>query len=250
MVWEYDDSFVSKKRVDLRVAVVIPARSGSKSLPRKNIQPLNGKPMLCYSVSYGLASKIVQKVIVSTDSEDFAQIARDCGAEVPFIRPSELAEDNTRDYPVLRHALDYFESIGEVYDLYILLRPTSPLRPAGLIEKAIDIMIENPTTTSVRTVAKIKEHPYRAWSIQEDGSMIGFVTDTEEPYNIPRQELPNVYFQTGDLEAIRRETLLKGSVSGDNIFPLITDHATMVDIDDLDDLQKASFKIKGVDSEK
>lgn len=233
----------------MKVIVIIPARSGSKSLPKKNILPLNGKPLLCYSINYGLKSKLIQKVVVSTDSKEFADIAKICGANIPFIRPSELAKDNTRDYPVMRHTLDYFESIGEIYDLYILLRPTSPLRPEGLIEKAIDIMIKNPIATSVRTVAKIKEHPYRAWNIQEDGSMKGFVSNIEEAYNIPRQELPDVYFQTGDLEAIKRETLLKGSVSGDNIFPLIINYEDMVDIDDFDDFQKANFKINGVTNE-
>lgn len=229
---------------NLKVIVIIPARSGSKSLPKKNILPLNGKPMLCYSVEYGLNSDIVSKVVVSTDSEEFAQIARNCGAEVPFIRPSEFAQDNTRDYPVMRHAFEYFESIDEIYDIYILLRPTSPLRPKGLIEKSIDIINKNPTATSVRTVAKIKEHPYRAWSINDDGSMSGFVSTVEESYNIPRQELPEVLFQTGDLESIRRETLLKGSVSGDKVFPLIIDYIDMVDIDELNDLSNAEKKIK------
>ncbi|MGJ0337749.1 cytidylyltransferase domain-containing protein [Aliarcobacter cryaerophilus] len=228
----------------LKVAVIIPARSGSKSLPKKNILPLNGKPMLCYSVAYGLNCSEVSKVVVSTDSEEFAEVARGCGADVPFIRPAELAGDNTRDYPVMRHAMDYFESIGEVYDVYILLRPTSPLRPKGLIEKAIDIMTQYPTASSVRTVAKIKEHPYRAWNIKEDGSMSGFVADVEESYNIPRQELPEVYFQTGDLEAVRRETLLNGSVSGNNIYPLVIDYEDMVDIDHKDDLSKAEARLK------
>jgi N-acylneuraminate cytidylyltransferase len=229
---------------DLKVIVIIPARSGSKSLPKKNILPLNGKPMLCYSVEYGLNSDIVSKVVVSTDSEEFAQIARKCGAEVPFIRPYEFAQDNTRDYPVMRHAFDYFESIGEIYDIYILLRPTSPLRPKGLIEKSIEIISKNPTATSVRTVAKIKEHPYRAWIINNDGSMSGFVSNIEESYNIPRQELPEVLFQTGDIESIKRETILKGSVSGDKVFPLIIDYIDMVDIDELNDLSNAEKRIK------
>lgn len=228
----------------MKVIVVIPARSGSKSLPKKNILPLNGKPMLCYSVYYGLNCDAVGKVVVSTDSEEFAEVARGCGADVPFIRPVELAEDNTRDYPVMRHAMDYFESIGEVYDVYILLRPTSPLRPQGLIEKAIEIMTQQPTASSVRTVAKIKEHPYRAWNIKEDGSMSGFVADIEESCNVPRQELPEVYFQTGDLEAVRRETLLNGSVSGDHVYPLVIDYEDMVDIDHKDDLSKAEAKLK------
>lgn len=227
-----------------KIIVIIPARSGSKSLVKKNILPLNGKPLLCYSVSYGLKCKLVDKVIVSTDSKEFSDIAAKCGAEIPFLRPSEFSQDDTKDYPVVRHALDYFESIGEIYDIYILLRPTSPLRPKGLIEKAIKIINENPTATSVRSIAKIKEHPYRSWFINNDGSMSGFVKDVEESYNIPRQELPNIFFQTGDLELIKRETLLKGSISGENVFPLIIDYLDMIDIDELNDLSNAEKKLK------
>ena len=161
----------------MKVIVIIPARSGSKSLPNKNILPLKGKPLLCYSISYGLESDIVDKVIVSTDSEEFAEIAKTYGADIPFIRPAELAMDNTRDYPFMRHALDYFESIGEIYDVYILLRPTSPLRPEGLIEKSISILKENPTATSVRAVTQTKEHPYRVLGLNKDGSIDTFISN-------------------------------------------------------------------------
>ena len=228
----------------MRILSVIPARGGSKSLPKKNILPLNGKPLLCYSIDYSLQSKLVNKTIVSTDSEEIANIAQSCGAEVPFIRPTELAQDNTRDYPVLRHALDFFENKGIMYDSYILLRPTSPLRPTGLIEQAISILKKNKDATSVRSVAKIKEHPYRAWKLKTDGSMIGFINNVSEPYNIPRQELPELYFQTGDIEVIRRETLLNGSISGNNVYPLIINHGAMVDIDHISDFKKAEGRLK------
>ncbi|MBT7437663.1 MAG: acylneuraminate cytidylyltransferase family protein [Cellvibrionales bacterium] len=227
----------------MKVIVIIPARSGSKSLPNKNILPLKGKPLLCYSISYGLESDIVDKVIVSTDSEEFAEIAKTYGADVPFIRPAELAMDNTRDYPFMRHALDYFESIGEIYDIYILLRPTSPLRPEGLIEKSISILKENPTATSVRAVAQTKEHPYRVLGLNKDGSIDTFISNIEEPYNHPRQELPEVYSMTGDIEAARRETLLSGSVSGKKIFPLIINPEDKIDIDHIDDFRKAEKRL-------
>ena len=96
----------------MKVIVIIPARSGSKSLPNKNILPLNGIPLLCYSVSYALKCNLVSRVVVSTDSEEFAEIARSCGADVPFIRPAEYAMDSSRDYSFMRHALDYYDSIG------------------------------------------------------------------------------------------------------------------------------------------
>jgi N-acylneuraminate cytidylyltransferase len=228
----------------LKIVTIIPARGGSKSLPKKNILPLNNKPLLCYSIDYSKNNSIVNRTIVTTDSQEIADIAKDCGADIPFLRPSKYAQDDTRDYPFMRHALDYFESIGEVYDIYILLRPTSPIRPIGLIEKAIKIFEDNPSATSVRSIAKIKEHPYRAWEINQDGSMEGFVKGIDESYNIPRQELPEVYFQTGDLEAMRRETILDGSISGNNVYPLTINHDEMVDIDEVSDFKKAEDKLK------
>lgn len=227
-----------------KIIVIIPARSGSKSLPNKNILPLNGRPLLCHSVTYALKCKFVDKVVVSTDSQDIADIAKDCGAETPFIRPSEYSQDDTRDYPVMKHALEFFDGIGEIFDIYVLLRPTSPIRPSGLIEGAIKILENNPFASSVRSVARIKEHPYRAWCLGSDGSMTGFVSGVVESYNIPRQELPDIYFQTGDIEAIRRITLLNGSVSGNNVFPLVIEHDEMADIDHINDFKNAEEKLK------
>lgn len=227
----------------VKIVVIIPARGNSKSLPNKNILPLHGKPLLCYSITYALNCKSVDKVVVSTESELIASIAKVCGAETPFLRPSEYSQDNTRDYPVMQHALEFFDGINEIYDIYFLLRPTSPIRPNGLIERAITILENNPTASSVRSVAKIKEHPYRAWRIESNGSMRGCVGEVEESYNIPRQELPDTYFQTGDIEAIRRETLLSGSVSGGNIYPLIIEHDEMLDIDNINDFKNAEEKL-------
>ena len=223
----------------MRILTIIPARGGSKSLPKKNILLLNGEPLLCHSVDYSLKSKLIKTTIVSTDSQEIADIAKKCGALAPFIRPTEFAQDDTRDYPVIRHALDFFEAQGEIFDIYILLRPTSPIRPPGLIEKAVEIFKNNPSATSIRSMAKIKEHPYRAWRQGQDGSISGFINNEIEPYNIPRQELPPLYFQTGDIEAIRRETLINGSVSGDCVFPLVIKHDEMIDIDSRSDFIKA-----------
>ena len=224
---------------NMKIIVIIPARGGSKSLPKKNILLLKGKPLLCYSIDYSLMSQLVTSTVVSTDSSEIAEIAKRSGASVPFIRPAEFSKDNTRDYPVIRHAFDFFEAQGNFFDIYILLRPTSPIRPRGLIEKAVEILKNNLSITSVRSVAKISEHPYRAWQQNEDGSISGFINNVIEPYNIPRQELPSLYFQTGDIEVIRRKTLINGSISGDHVFPLIIKHDEMIDIDSHSDFIKA-----------
>ncbi len=223
----------------MKIITIIPARGGSKSLPKKNILLLKGKPLLCHSIDYSLKSRLVTSTVVSTDMEEIANIAKDSGASVPFLRPEEFARDDTRDYPVVRHALDYFESRGEIFDFYILLRPTSPLRPPGLIEKAFEIFKNNNDASSVRSMARIKEHPYRAWKQDKDGSVSGFIETEIEPYNIPRQELPELFFQTGDIEVIRRETIINGSISGESVYPLIINHEDMIDIDSESDLERA-----------
>lgn len=226
-----------------KVLAVIPARSGSKSLPDKNIRSLKGKPLLAHSIEYANRCPLITKTIVSTDSELYAQIAMSWGASVPFLRPKNIAEDDSQDYGFMRHALDFFIEHKDYYDFLALIRPTSPLRPANLIEKSIEILTNNPAATSVRTVAPVKEHPYRVWSIAEDGSMKGFVESGREPFNLPRQKLPNLYFQTGDLEMVRASTLLSGSVSGENVFPLVVSHDDMVDIDSISDFLQAEKKL-------
>jgi N-acylneuraminate cytidylyltransferase len=223
----------------MKIITIIPARGGSKSLPKKNILPLNGKPLLCYSVDYSLRSQLVTSTVVSTDSQEIADIAKGSGASVPFIRPREHARDDTRDYSFIRHALDFFEGQGQIFDLYVLLRPTSPLRPSGLIEKAVEILEDNIDATSVRSMARIKEHPYRVWRQNDDKSVCGFIETEVEPYNIPRQELPELFFQTGDIEVIRRETIIGGSISGERVYPLIIDHEDMIDIDNQSDFNRA-----------
>lgn len=228
----------------MRVIVIIPARGGSKSLPRKNIIPLNGKPLISYSIDYSLKCELVNNTIVSTDDKEIADISLALGAEIPFMRPADLAGDLIEDYAVLRHCLDFFDSKGLVFDYYILLRPTSPLRQEGLIEKGLELLENNLKATSVRAVSLTNQHPYRTW-IQK-GDFIQSSIDKhglKEPYNIPRQLLPKSFFQTGDIEIVRRDTILSGSVSGQFVLPLIIDN--YVDIDNSNDLRLAeSFFLK------
>tara|TARA_Y100000591_G_scaffold332864_1_gene371977 strand:+ start:2239 stop:2946 length:708 start_codon:yes stop_codon:yes gene_type:complete len=228
----------------MNIVTVIPARGGSKSIPRKNIISLGGYPLIKYTIDYSLKSELISKTIVSTDDQEIAKTAIKYGAEVPFIRPSELAEDDVPDYPVMLHALTEVEkNIESNVDIIILLRPTSPLRPEGLIERGVDIMKNNPKATSVRAVTSSKEHYFRQW--KKDQKYIVTVKDTDsvvEPYNIPRQFLPESYFQTGDIELIRRKTLISGSVSGNYVMPLVIDSDSVYDIDNLSDLILAEKK--------
>tara|TARA_B100001250_G_scaffold66509_1_gene52992 strand:+ start:16331 stop:17023 length:693 start_codon:yes stop_codon:yes gene_type:complete len=221
----------------VKILSVIPARSGSKSLKDKNIKLFNNLPLLSYSIKYSLKSKLITQTIVSTDSIKYAKISEKFGASVPFIRPKVLSKDNVQDFPVIKHALlnseKYFSCI---FDLVVLLRPTSPLRPSNLIENGVEKMIKNRNASSLRSITLSNEHPYRQWLLSSNKKYIhGYQSDVLESYNLPRQSLNQTYFQTGDIEIIRRETILRGSISGNKIMPLIIDRKEMLDIDDIDD---------------
>ena len=229
---------------------VIPARGGSKSIPRKNIKLFKGCPLIKYSIDYSKASKLICKTIVSTDDDEIADIAKNLGAEVPFMRPSELAGDLVQDYPVIFHALEEMERIySETIDMIVLLRPTSPLRPKNLIELGIKLLEKDPFASSVRAVTTTKEHPYRQWKL--NGSYInGYSTDLSkalEPFNLPRQQLPKAFFQTGDIEIVKRDTLINGSISGDHVLPLIINPNQVYDIDNQEDFDSAERNFEKID---
>lgn len=223
----------------MNILTVIPARSGSKSLKDKNIKMLNGKPLMYYSINYSLKSNFVTDTLVSTDSKKYSNIAVSLGAQCPFLRPKSISGDLIQDFDVVSNSLKEMENLkGITYDFVILLRPTSPLRPNGLIEKGINLLINDIEATSVRAMTKCSQHPYRNWKLEKDGSVKSFFS-TYEPYNLPRQLLPESFFQTGDIEIIRRSTILEGSVSGKKVLPILIDSESYVDIDSLNDFEKA-----------
>ena len=226
----------------MNVLALIPARGGSKSIPRKNILPLAGHPLIAYSIACGLAAESITRVIVSTDDPEIATIARRYGAEVPFIRPIKFADDNTPDLPVFEHTLEWLLT-NENYaaDIIVQLRPTSPFRRLWHIDQAVYKLIEHPEADAVRTVCTPFQNPFKMWKISLDGSMEPLLgTDFKEPYNMPRQELPDVYWQTGYVDVAWADTITrKNSMTGDRILPLIIDPSEWVDIDSPDDWRRA-----------
>ncbi|MEX2160774.1 MAG: acylneuraminate cytidylyltransferase [Anaerolineales bacterium] len=227
------------------VLALIPARGGSKSIPRKNIQPFLGHPLLAYSVTAGLQAKSVTRTIVSTDDEEIAAIGRQYGAEAPFLRPTEYAQDDTLDLPVFQHALNWLAK-NESYrpDIVVQLRPTSPLRPKDLVDRAVETLIKHKAADSVRGVVPAGQNPYKMWKIADDGSMQPLlkVKGNREAYNTPRQQLPATYWQTGHVDAIRASTILKKkSMSGEVIWPVLIDPRYTVDIDTLNDWRRAEW---------
>jgi len=229
-----------------RIIAIVPARGGSKSLPRKNIRTLAGHPLLAYSIAAGMQAESVDRVIVSTDDEEIAQVARQYGADIPFIRPEALAQDETTDFPVFKHALDWLKQ-HEAYspEIVIQLRPTSPLRPPNCIDQAVMLLQKHPEAHSVRGVIPSGQNPYKMWRLNNEGRLQPLLLDGfEEPYNMPRQKLPQTYWQTGHIDVIRRETIETGSMSGEVILPLILDPRYAVDIDNERDHERAEWLIR------
>ena len=221
-----------------KILAVIPARSGSKGIKNKNIKKLNGKPLISYSIKYARNCKYIDEIIVSTDSKKYANIAKKYHAKVPFLRSKKLSVDNVQDYPVILDALKKSEKIFKIFfDYVVLLRPTSPYREVNLIGKAIKKIHNNKACSSIRSVVLSNSHPYRHWKLKKNGKFIeGFVKQIKESFNIPRQKLPKLYFQSGDLEIIKRKTLLDGSISGKKVMPLILKKKSM-DIDRIEDFK-------------
>lgn len=225
-----------------QVLALIPARGGSKSIPRKNIRTFAGHPLIAYSIAAGLAAETVTRLIVSTDDEEIAEVARRYGAETPFLRPADLAEDHTPDLPVFQHALNWLME-HESYrpEVVVQLRPTSPLRRVWHIDQAVYRLLERPDADSIRTVCVPFQNPYKMWKIGADGFMQPLLQSAHrEPYNMPRQLLPEIYWQTGYVDAARSDTILnKGSITGDAILPLVIPPEDWIDIDSPDDWRRA-----------
>lgn len=201
------------------VLAVIPARSGSKSVIDKNIRLINGKPMIAYSIEHGLKSPSIDRVIVSTDSERYAAIAKQYGAEVPFIRPAEYATDTALDIDVFKHALSYLkESENYVPDIVVQLRPTYPVRKIQDIENMIKYLKENPEVDSVRCIAPANEIPYKMWFMDENNILSPVMKEIPECYNMPRQQLPKVYYQNACIDVFRTSVVTqKNSMTGNVI---------------------------------
>lgn len=224
------------------ILAIIPARGGSKSIPRKNILDFAGHPLLAYSIAAGLTAKSINRVIVSTDDKEIAEIARRYGAEVPFIRPAKYAQDDTPDLPVFVHTLQWLiRHEGYRPDAIVHLRPTSPLRRVKQIDASVQLLLNHPEADSVRTVIVPCQNPFKMWTIQTNGFLKPLIkTKRKEAYNLPRQTLPKVFWQTGYVDAIRTSTILeKHSMTGNRILPLVLNPDNWIDIDTLDDWQKA-----------
>lgn len=218
----------------MEVLAVIPARGGSKGIPRKNVVELLGRPLLWWSVRAALDAETVTRTVLSTDDAEIAEIGASAGAEVPFLRPAELAGDEVLDLPVFLHALQTLaDAEGYRPDLVVHLRPTSPLRPPGLVDDGVRTLAADPAADSLRAVTVPANNPFKMWRI-EGGVLVPLVdSGIPEQYNQPRQALPDAYWQTGTLDVVRTATLVEQrSMTGRRILPMVIDPELAVDIDD------------------
>ncbi len=227
-----------------KILAVIPARSGSKGLPGKNIKLLCGKPLLNHCVDLALGISLIDKVVVSTDSKKFAAIAKKAGARVPFLRPAHLSGDLVPDVPVIQHCLDWYKE-HENYepDIIVFLRPTGPMRKLEEVERAIRLLVANPEADSVLSIREADKTPYKMW-VPGGKYLSPFITEyagIKEPFNSPRQLLPKVYYSTPDIAVFWTKTLVKQkSVTGKKVLPLYIERPT-IDIDTLHDFEIAEF---------
>jgi N-acylneuraminate cytidylyltransferase len=229
------------------ILAIIPARGGSKGIPRKNIRPFAGYPLISWSIAAGLQAETVTRVIVSTDDDEIAAVACHWGAEIPFLRPAELAQDRTTDFPVFQHALAWLAEHENYHpEAVIQLRPTSPVRSRACVDEAVRLLISNPEADSVRAVVESGQNPYKMWRIDpESGHVVPLLTvpGLAEPYNAPRQILPPTYWQTGHIDVIRLATILAGSMSGGIILPLVLEPHYTVDLDTPSDWEHAEWLV-------
>ncbi|MEM9693216.1 MAG: acylneuraminate cytidylyltransferase family protein, partial [Myxococcota bacterium] len=206
----------------MAVLAIIPARGGSKGIPRKNLVDLDGLPLLAHSIRHAQASRRITRVVVSTDDEEIAAVARAYGAEVPFLRPGHLAEDHVLDHPVFAHALARLQSEeGYSPDVVVHLRPTSPYREPAWIDDAVDLLRSHPEAHSVRSVSPPEQHPYRVFRKADDGYLDPLMKgEHPEPYLLRRQDLPPMFYYNCVIDVTRPDTIAKlGSMTGNRILP-------------------------------
>jgi CMP-N,N'-diacetyllegionaminic acid synthase len=208
---------------------VIPARGGSKSIPRKNAKVIAGKPLLAWTVESALRSKTLNQVIVSTDDEEIAGIGRKWGARVPFIRPFELAQDDTPTLPVIQHAVSWLESTeGYIPEIVLLLQPTSPLRRTEHIDQAVELLLQT-GADSVVSVCLSEQSPY--WMKRLEGDRV-FPFLNKAPEYTRRQDLPRVYRLNGALYATRYDVLMRQRrILGEDTRAIVMDAESSIDID-------------------
>lgn len=225
---------------------VIPARGGSKAIPRKNLRPVAGVPLVVRTIQSARAALTVTRLVVTTDDGEIRELALRHGAEAPFVRPAELAGDLVPDLPVFQHLLDWLRSTeGYTPDVIVHLRPTAPLRQPRHIDEAVELLLADSEADSVRSITRAPIHPLKMWRM-DDGWLVPFVPpevyNIPEAYSLPRQALPAAFIQNGAVDVIRLHTILDlNSMAGRRIRPYVMEEWCSINVDSPVDLLVADL---------
>jgi len=228
----------------MKIISLIPARGGSKGIKNKNLTEIEGKSLVGHSITHSLESKLIQRTFLSSDSDLIIAEGIKYGAEVPFVRPAELAEDHVLDIPVFEHLLAFLkEKENYIPDIVVHLRPTAPYRNPQWIDDAIQLLIDHPEADSVRSVSEPGQHPYRVFTLDEKGFLDPIMkAEHPQPYLLRRQDLPTMYFYNCVIDVTRTSTITEQhSMTGSKIYPYIMDANDVIDIDTPLDLEFARF---------
>lgn len=222
----------------MKITAIIPAREGSKGIKNKNKKMLNNKPLIQYSIEQAQKSKYINDIVITTNDEDIKYIAENLGIDVPYLRPEIISDDLSTDYQFIKYHLDWcIEHNKQLPDLIVHLRPTYPLRNINIIDECISIMINN-KYDSLRTIIPNDKTPFKMYIIENDVLVPLFhnIGKFDEPYNQPRQLLPQTYLHNGYLDIINIDSFYKNnSISGNNIYPYILPKNEIHDIDTIED---------------
>lgn len=237
--------------VGMNILAIIPARGGSKGVPGKNIRSLAGKPLIAWTIEEAKKSTHALRTIVSTDDPGIADVARACGADVPFMRPAQISGDLSTDVEFIEHALGVMkETEGYVPDILLRLPPTSPLRTHEDIDKGVATLLADPEADAARPIMEALKHPYKMWKIGDSQKYLeSFLprefTGFDEPHNLPRQRFPLVYIHTGAMDVVRRSTIeTQHSTSGKRLAYFFMPPERSVNIDHPIDFEIAEFLMK------
>lgn len=218
---------------NLSIYAIIPARAGSKGVKNKNIRLLSGQPLIAYSIKSALESTIFNKIIVSTDSDDIAKISKDYGAEVPFLRPKEYSTDQATDRAYIEHFLDWCKKYeNKEPDLIAILRPTTPVRDNKVLATAVNMILDNLTATSLRSVHALSEPPQKMLQIVDNWLTGFFPEDKRDDYfNLPRQSFPVAYHPNGYIDIVKSNYIRseKEKIFGSKMLGFVTPFSVEID---------------------
>ncbi len=234
---------------DKRVLALVPARGGSKGLPRKNILPLDGRPLVSYPIMTARGSRYVDRVIISTDDAEIADVARQHGCDVPFLRPAELASDTAPSFAFMQHAIEFLHAQGDVYDYLLLLEPTSPLTESADVDRALERLdAHRDTADAIVGVCKVEAtHPVFCARVNEAGVLVPYAReDWKTPYR--RQDIPDLFFFEGSLYISDVQVLLReGGFLHSRTMPYVVPRWKSIEIDEAFDMAIVETTLQHLD---